>query len=232
MEIEFDYLKQLQHTDVKLKEISAFLKDVPSKIQDIENRIKNSLQVVSKAEDKLAANQKKRRDFEADVQDTRSLVTKFKRQLGDVKTNREYTSLLHEIEEAEKKADTLEEEIISEMLRADDIEEEIKKATEKADEAKRKLSKEKNFLLQQKAEQEELKKLYLGERENLGPKIPKDQLVLYDTIARKNNGISLSPVNEEFCSMCHMRIRPQVLNELREAASLILCENCGRILHF
>jgi predicted nucleic acid-binding Zn-ribbon protein len=232
VEIEFDHLKQLQHIDVKLKEISAFLKDVPQKIQDIENRIKDSLHVVSESEDKLAANQKKRRDFEADVQDTRSLVAKFKRQLGEVKTNREYTSLLHEIEEAEKKADSLEEKIISEMLQADDIEEEIKKATEKAAEAKRKFTKEKDFLLQQKAEQEELKKLFLGERENLGPKIPKDQLALYETIAKKNHGISLSPVNEEFCSMCHMRIRPQVLNELREAASLILCENCGRILHF
>ena len=90
MEIEFDYLKQLQHIDVKLKEISSFLKDFPPKIQDIENRIEDSLKVVSAARDKLAANQKKRRDSEAEVQDTRSLVAKFKRQLGDVKTNRDF----------------------------------------------------------------------------------------------------------------------------------------------
>jgi predicted nucleic acid-binding Zn-ribbon protein len=29
-----------------------------------------------------------------------------------------------------------------------------------------------------------------------------------------------------------MRVRPQVLNELKEARKVILCENCGRILYW
>jgi len=232
VEIEFDSLKQLQKIDVQLKEISTFLSEVPTKIQDIENRIEDSLQVVTEAKDKLAANQKERRDLEAQVQDQKALVTKYKRQLGEVKTNREYQSLLHEIEEAEKKADSLEEEIISEMLRADEIEEEIKKAGKIAAESQVNLSEEKNLLLKQRSEKEELKESFQEERNDLVPKIPKDQIALYETISKKNNGISLSPVNEEFCSMCHMRIRPQVINELKAANSIILCENCGRILHF
>lgn len=232
MEIEFDSLKQLQKIDANLKDISAFLKEIPTKIQAIEIRIEKSLQVVSEANNKLAANQKKRRDLEAEVQDIKALITKFKRQLGDVKTNREYTSLLQEIGEAEKKADALEEEIIAEMLRADDIEADIKKATEKAGNAKKKLTEEKEHLLRQKAEQEEEEKKYLQERKDLVPRIPADQLALYNMISGKNNGIALSPVSLEFCSMCHMRIRPQVLNELKGSVSIILCENCGRILYY
>lgn len=46
------------------------------------------------------------------------------------------------------------------------------------------------------------------------------------------SGIALSPVTDDFCSMCHMRIRPQVLNELKEAKKLIICEACGRILYW
>ena len=117
------------------------------------------------------------------------------------------------------------------MLNADDIEEEIKAATQKASEAKEKFTKEKDVLLKKKAEQEEIENKLVKEKEDLLPKIPSDQIALYEKIAKKNNGISLSPVTEEFCSMCHMRIRPQVLNELKEANSIILCENCGRILH-
>lgn len=232
MEIKFDCLIQLQQIDVKLKEISVFLKDLPPKIRDIESRIEDSLQVVSEAKDKFAANQKRRRDLEAEVQDTKTLITKFKRQQGEVKTNREYTSLLHEIDEAEKKADALEEEIISEMLKADDIEEEIKKAADNADKAKKELNEEKDLLLKQKAEREETEKKYLRDRADLVPKIPGEQMALYSTISRKNNGIALSPVSEEFCSMCHMRIRPQVFNELKAFSSIILCENCGRILFY
>jgi len=32
--------------------------------------------------------------------------------------------------------------------------------------------------------------------------------------------------------MCHMRVRPQMLNEIRDKVNVILCENCGRILYW
>ena len=231
MEIEYENLIQLQKTDAELIEVSHFLKDVPNQIQDIDNKIEASFEIVARAQDKLAANQKKRRDLEAEIQDTKELATKYKRQLGEVKTNREYTSLLQEIDETEKKADNLEEEIISEMLQADDIEEEIKAATQKANEAKEKFTKEKETLLNKKTQLEETRKKLDLEKESLLPKIPSDLLALYKNTASKNNGIALSQVTEEFCSMCHMRIRPQVINELKEAKKIIVCENCGRILY-
>ncbi len=232
MDIEFKNLINLQQIDEKLIEVSHFLDEVPSKLNRIDKKIEDSFKIVTKAEDKLTANQKRRRDVESEVQDMKTLISKYKRQLSDVRTNKEYTSLLHEIAETENKGDSLEEEIISEMLKADDIEEEIKSATQKAGEAKTKFTKEKEALLKKKAEQEELKANLLKEKEELLPNIPSDQITLYNKISVNSNGISLSPVTGEFCSMCHMRIRPQVLNELKAENSIILCENCGRILHF
>ncbi len=232
MDIEFKNLTKLQQIDEKLIEISHFLNAVPSNHKSIDKKIEDSFKIVTKAKDNLIANQKKRRDVEVEVQDAKTLILKYKRQLSDVRTNKEYTSLLHEITETEKKGDSLEEEIISEMLKADDIEEEIKSATQKAERAKAKFTKELEALLKKKTEQEELKANLLVEKDNLLPNIPKDQIALYNKISIMNNGISLSVVTGEFCSMCHMRIRPQVLNELRAENSIILCENCGRILHF
>ncbi len=118
------------------------------------------------------------------------------------------------------------------MLAADDIEEEIREARQKADEAKEKFSKEKDKLLQRKKELEETRKTFLQDRDGIIPQIPSEQVNLYTKISHKKNGIALSPVRDEFCSMCHMRIRPQVLNELREENEIILCENCGRILYW
>jgi hypothetical protein len=232
VEIAFENLIQLQKIDAELTKTSNFLNNIPLQIEDIDNKIEESFKAVSQAKDELAANQKKRRELEAEVQDIKPLITKYKRQLKEVKTNKEYTSLLLEIDATEKKADALEDEIISEMLRADDIEEEIKAASLKANEAKEKFTKEKEILFRKKSEQEELKKKLSQQRDEILPKIPSDQLVMYETISEKNSGIALSPVTGEFCSMCHMRIRPQVLNELKAAKSIILCENCGRILHF
>lgn len=232
MDIEFKNLINLQSIDVKLIEVSHFLIEVPAQLKWIDKKIEDSFQIVTNAEDKLARNQKRRRDLESEVQDTRTLISKYKKQLSDVRTNKEYTSLLHEIAETEKKGDSLEEDIISEMLKADDIEEEIKSATQKAEKSKAKFTIEKEALLKKKAEQEELKSNLLEEKKILLPNIPSDQITLYNKISSKSNGIALSPVTGDFCSMCHMRIRPQVLNELKEESIIILCENCGRIIHF
>jgi predicted nucleic acid-binding Zn-ribbon protein len=34
------------------------------------------------------------------------------------------------------------------------------------------------------------------------------------------------------CTVCHVRLRPQVFNEVRRNDSLIQCESCNRILYF
>jgi predicted nucleic acid-binding Zn-ribbon protein len=79
---------------------------------------------------------------------------------------------------------------------------------------------------------EEKRKKLTQEKDELVPKIPSEQVSLYLKISPKKNGIALSPVYDDFCSMCHVRIRPQVLNELKSLEKVILCENCGRILYW
>jgi len=232
VEIDFEILIQLQSIDEEISKSSLYLKEIPPQIQEIDTKIEEGLQIVNQAKEKLVQNQKKRRDLEADVQDLKARIEKYKHQLGGVKTNLEYRSLLKEIEEIQKKTDILEEEIISEMLLADDIEKEIKTANNNANQAKTKLLKEKDLLLKGEKEVEEREKKLIQEKEKIIPKIPSDHIKLYMKIFNKKNGISLSPVTDDFCSMCHMRIRPQVLNELKERSKIILCENCGRILYW
>jgi hypothetical protein len=70
------------------------------------------------------------------------------------------------------------------------------------------------------------------DREALLPRIPREQLMLYEALRQKKGGAALSPVTGDFCAMCHMRVRPQMLNEIRDKMKVILCENCGRILYW
>lgn len=232
MVIDFEKLIRLQELDKDLTEISFFLDKFPSLIENIDKKIEDSFKIVSEAKEKLSQNQKERRDFEAAAQDLKSKITKYKQQLNDVKTNIEYSSLLKEIDETQKRIDGLEEEIISKMLVADDIEEEIKEANQKAQKNKENFSKEKETLLEKKKNQEEKGKQFKAEKDESTSEILPDQHSLYLKIYSKKNGIVLSPVKDDFCSMCHMRIRPQMLNELKAENEIIICENCGRILYF
>jgi predicted nucleic acid-binding Zn-ribbon protein len=129
VEIDFDLIIDLQRLDTEIHNASLVLEGIPRLVQDVDKKIQATSKLVADAKDKMAHNQKKRRDLENEVKDMKVQIGKYKRQLNEVKSNKEYTALLHEIEETQHKVDTLEEAIIAEMLAADDVEEEIKAST-------------------------------------------------------------------------------------------------------
>jgi len=232
VDIDYEKLISLQKLDSEIRQVSLFLDNTPQRLEDIDKKVEHSSQAVSRAKENLAQNQKTRRELESQVKDIKVHISKYKVQLNEVKTNKEYTALLHEIEEDQKKIDKIEEDIISAMLAADDIEKEIREANQRFSQDREKFDKEKDLIQLKKRELEEKIKRIQKDRDEILPRIPPEQLGLYSRIFRKMSGIALSPVTDDFCSMCHMRIRPQVLNELKEAKKLIICEACGRILYW
>jgi uncharacterized protein len=232
VEIAFDKLIRLQHVDTEINTISSILDAIPSQLDGIDQQTKSTVEIIAQAKDKLAANQKKRRDMEGEVKEIKTYIAKFKRQLNDVKSNKEYTALLKEIAEAEHKTDKIEEDILNEMIGADDVEKEIKTANVKKAEEEKRLQKEKEAILGKEKELDAQKAVLAKERQDLLPQIPPDQLRLYLRIVSKLNGIALSAVTDDFCSLCQLRVRPQLVNELIEMKKIIMCEACGRILYW
>jgi uncharacterized protein len=232
VDIDFDKLIQLQTLDSEIKHTTLFLENIPRLIEDIDRKIRAGSQSVAESKEKLSLNQKSRRDLEGSVKEIKIQVGKFKRQLGEVKTNKEYTALLKEIEESQHEVDEVEEKIISEMLGADDIEEEINRAIVRQSQEHEALKKDQAVLEQKQREMEIRRDELIKEREILVPLIPADQMKLYMAIFNKKGGAALSPVKGDFCSLCHMRIRPQMLNEIRDRGKIYTCENCGRILYW
>lgn len=232
MEIDFKKLIELQELDDKIRDVSLFLENLPSRIQEIDRRIETSIEIVNRTKEKLSQNQKRRRQLEADVQDNKTQIEKYRRQLGGVKTNKEYSTLLKEIENSTHLIEEKEELILEEMLTADEIENEIRTAEKEAEETKSYFLKQKTELEQTGKEKEAERRDLSAKKDAMIPSIPKDQINPYTTIFKKMGGIALSPVTDDFCSMCQIRIRPQVLNELIAGNTVILCENCGRILYW
>ncbi len=232
MSIDFKSLIKLQNADELIIKISEIIKNNPSKINTIDNEIESSIETVATAKQDLTDNQKKRRNLEANLQDINIQIEKYKHQLNNIKTNIEYRSLLKEIDNAQNKIKEIEEQILEEMLIADEIGSKIKEAEKIAEATKRKLTIEKDSLIQENKKREEERQHLYKEKENISPLIPSNLINLYNDLFEKNIGIALSPVTDDFCSICQIRIRPQVLNELITEEKIILCENCGRILYW
>jgi predicted nucleic acid-binding Zn-ribbon protein len=228
---DFEKLIRLQALDLEIREAQSLLESIPSQTEAIEQKITAGSQAVSQAKDKLSVNQKKRRELESEIKDIKARITKHKSQQSQVKTNKEYGALLKEIEDDQHRIDEIEESIIQDMLQADDIEAEIKAALDLQAKEKRVLESEKELLNRKRIETESRLRTLTRDKEALLPQIAADELALYQRIFYKKGGVALSPIKDDFCALCHMRIRPQMLNELLEKDKLIICENCGRILY-
>lgn len=232
MDIAFDGLIQLQHVDSDINALNARLEAFPLRLAAVEEEIKAAAESVSRAKDRLAANQKKRRELEGEVKSLRETIAKYKRQQGEVKTNKEYDAIKKEIAETQARIDAIEEAILGEMLAADDIEKEIKAAQKKQAEEEVKLRTDRETVLRDRQVVEGERAGLAKQREVFLTSIPPDQVRLYHRIAKKLAGVALSPVTDDFCSICQVRVRPQMLDELTAMKELITCEACGRILYW
>ena len=78
--------------------------------------------------EQLAANQAARRDIEKDLAAVQTRLSKFKNQLMEVKTNKEYQAMQKEMSVAEEEVSTLETRMLERMVEADGFAAELKTA--------------------------------------------------------------------------------------------------------
>lgn len=173
---------------------------------------------------------KERRALEEAVEDNAVKVTRYKTQLMEVKTNKEYTAMLHEIDHVEKDTDEKEERLLILMDELDQREDENTQYLEQSTREKQALNTEQSRL-------EVLIKELQAETEKLQAEKPKLLLEVnpqikkrYDRLLAKLGDFAVTHVDGDTCHGCFTRIPPQVLVEVRRNDQLITCEACGRML--
>ncbi len=71
-----------------------------------------------------------------------------------------------------------------------------------------------------------------AEREKLVASIDRHVLSIFEMTAKSRKGVAVAEAKDGLCSICHVRLRPQVFNEVRKNESIIQCDSCRRILYF
>ena len=94
---------------------------IPETQQALDQKLEGARSTVAAAKDKQAANQADRRALEKDLAALNTRLSRYKDQLMEVKTNREYTAMQHEIETAQGEVKRLEDQMLEKMLEADEL---------------------------------------------------------------------------------------------------------------
>src|SRR5260370_19584606 len=127
MNPDLERLVQLQRAESELKQVEADREAVPRVRAELEGRLAEERGRLDAARSGLEGCQKARRQHEQGLQDLEVKRSKYKGQLMEVKTNKEYTAMLHEIEAVEREIRGLEDQILSEMERAEALAAEVKR---------------------------------------------------------------------------------------------------------
>jgi predicted nucleic acid-binding Zn-ribbon protein len=118
------------------------------------------------------------------------------------------------------------------MMELDELNAEVKKAEGELKAVEKEAAAERQVIEQEVvALQAELDKT-ANARQSLAAEIDRTLLATFEQVAKGRKGIAVSEAREGMCMICHVRLRPQMFNEVRRNASIIQCDSCRRILYF
>jgi uncharacterized protein len=231
MHADLDRLIRLQQLDLFSENARRRIADHPNLVEGLDARLASATGALDAAKAKAAENQAGRRAVEKDLAMINGRLSKFKDQLMEVKTNKEYTAMLKEIEAAQTELRRLEDQLLERMLEADDL-----AARQKDAEAR--LLADKGAIAAERTQLEEETVRLQGEleeatstRAHVVAEVSPAVLSAYDTV-RSRRGLAVAEVKGGYCSACHVRLRPQAANELRKQETLFQCESCQRFLYY
>jgi len=223
---------ELQQIDHKIAEMGSRIASLPARIKAIEDQLKDFLSAFDAAKHRLAANQKERREFDAEIQQINAKITKHRDQLYQVKTNEQYRAMLKEIEGEEGNIGKIEDRILEKMVESEQLEKQIGDASQKLDSEKARVARESGALEAERQAAIVERDQLTARRNELASSLTEEIRNLYEKLRRARQGMAVAEVRDGFCMGCHVRLRPQAFNDVSTSDGLFTCENCVRILYY
>ena len=233
MSPDLQRLIDLQRLETAIATAKAAIAAHPQRLAEADAQMAAATQVLDAAKDRLKDNQEARRTLEKDVALYQGRLAKFRDQQSAVKTNKEYQALGHEIETAQHDLGGVEEKVIERMVEADTIAADVKQAETAFAARKREIEAQKKQMSDELAGVEATLNSATKERAALLTQIDQRLVSTFEQVARVRKGIAVSMATRDgLCSLCHVRLRPHVFQQIRQNDTIIQCDHCQRILYY
>jgi len=229
-----DHIKkiiELQKIDAQIYNFKIELKDKPAVLEQLKSEFEAHQKVLTELEEKSKSIQVDRKEKELELKTQEDKIAKSNAQLSQIKTNKEYTAKLTEIEHVKADQSVYEEKILLSYEASDKINAEIEKEKQKITEE------EKNYLAKKKEIEDDIKliedriKVLESQHAQATPGIDPEYLGRYERILKHKSGLAIVPIEENVCGGCFMNVTSQQLNLIKMNTDIVECEACTRILY-
>ncbi len=232
MHPDLQHLIHLQQLDNTADRLRKRIDEIPLAQQALDARLAQRCGLVDAVQQRIAANQAARREIDKELAAVQGLLSKFKNQLMEVKTNKEYQAMQKEMGHAEEEVSAHETRMLERMEEADGLAAELKiaEAALKAEQGVV-VAERAKLDAERAADQQALEKAVV-ERASVVSELSPEALSAFERIAHGRKGLAMAEARDGLCVVCHVRLRPQVMNEVRRNDQLIQCDSCTRILYY
>jgi predicted nucleic acid-binding Zn-ribbon protein len=232
MNANLERLIALQKLDSAAHDAERRLAEEPARLQAFETRLETIRHKLAAAKQRLADNQSARRNIEKDVAVHQGRLSRFRDQLMAVKTNVEYQAMQKEIGYAQNEVKTLEDQILERMVEADELTAAVKQAESELAAEQKAVDADRRALAAELADMKARLARITAERAELVGGLDRQVLGTFELVSRRRNGVAVAEAKDGICTICHVRLRPQVFNTVRRNEDIIQCDSCQRILYF
>jgi len=229
---DLQHLVRLQQLDTDIESARRRIADIPGIQQALDDRLAEQQTAVAAIKQRLADSQAARRDIEKEVASVQTRLSKYKDQLMEVKTNKEYQAMQKEIATAEESVRAHEDRILERMEETDTLTRDLKAAEAELKRQEADIVRERQNLHEEAATLERRADQTAAARDAVARELSPAALKLFEHVAKQRKGLAVAEARNGLCMVCHVRLRPQVFNEVRRMEALIQCDSCLRILYY
>jgi uncharacterized protein len=227
-------LIELQTYDARVAALEAEAARLPRQIDSLQASLAEAKKQFETIKGRVDTTRKELRAKEKDLEVISAKRAKLEARLYEVKTNKEYSAALLEIEESKQEKAKTEEEILALMELSERLGVEVREA-EKRFKTREEQSRQDEAVVRKKLEAVEKELAGVrSERNGRTRDLPPGLLSDYERLLRARGGVAVAAVNSTaVCGGCRVTIRPQAIQELRSGTTpMMRCESCGRYLYW
>lgn len=224
-------LYQLQTTLSAIDEKRALRGELPLEVQDLEDEIAGLKTRVEHIEGDINDFQQAVAQKQGEIKEAEESVERYKKQLDEVRNNREYDTLTKEIEFQSLEIELCNKKIKEANAKVEDKKRELIRTNDLINDRQQALDEKKSELDEIMQETREEEQALKAKAEDLETKIEPRLLSSFKRI-RKNarNGLGIVYVQRDACGGCFNKIPPQRQLDIKMHKKIIVCEYCGRIM--
>ena len=231
VESKLQTLYQLQTTLSAIDEKRALRGELPLEVQDLEDEIAGLKTRVEHIEGDINDFQQAVAQKQGEIKEAEESVERYKKQLDEVRNNREYDTLTKEIEFQSLEIELCNKKIKEANAKVEDKKRELIRTNDLINDRQQALEEKKSELDEIMQETREEEQALKAKAEDLETKIEPRLLSSFKRI-RKNarNGLGIVYVQRDACGGCFNKIPPQRQLDIKMHKKIIVCEYCGRIM--